>query len=87
MYLQMLCNTLKAVSLPSVPKARESLEAEVIVSAQPAREWFHRQKDNEGRTVLSSSPASATQVKVFLRTFSRITATISGRFFVALLIL
>lgn len=48
MYLQMLCNTLKAVSLPSVPKARESLEAEVIVSAQPAREWFHRQKDNEG---------------------------------------
>lgn len=39
------------------------------MSAQPAREWFHRQKDNEGRTVLSSSPASATQVKVFLRIF------------------
>lgn len=49
MYLQMLCNTLKAISLPSVSKARESLEAEVINCECTASQGMVSQTEGQWR--------------------------------------
>lgn len=63
----MVCNTLKVSNLRSNPKTSESLQAEVInyESAAKPGNGFHRQKENGGRTALTSSPDNGSQVKGF----------------------
>lgn len=65
MYLQMLCNTPRAVSLTAAPKVREPLGAGMINCEYTASQGMvsHTKGQRTGSTILGSSPASATQVK------------------------